>query len=843
MLYKTFQSDYDQYLPACPTYSIGWNLCLVQPPREYGATYNATPGCTGDHPIWGIWTDDTKSRGGEEETDVNAIYVLGRTAVAGAIRGHCPGIPSVGIYGQWSVHIAKFDGSTGRFIWADHTVYPAVDFDFLWRDFYFADDQGRLWAHLGYGSYQVMRFRQFDTSCPSSQINDKGRSLGMPALASGYCDSQLDMVIPDSSYLNFAGDGSAFASGTGYRRNTVLNVSVPGNWIAMGYNGSQASADVTDPQIAKSAHVVYVHDLTTKRRLGYVRTRGRPYKGASVDATTLYVFTGQGTVEVINVQSFTNLGILYYQDFTGSQNSWYFGSDLAVCMDKNFRRLLTFQRRPDEEVTGRCQMYVEGWAPIEVAERVMSPIPLEVPQEGKTIKVLTRSYGWGGWGTGGVPLSASITAGDGSVSETATSGNNGYATLFWTCGSEGVNSETIQVSAEVEQSAPGLNDPETAPTIYPPPRSVSNLSQEDLFFPGYWIWLPNSQKGTGTVSAAIDGYLDDYDDGSVETRRMMFQGAIVEYTWAEIETSLNNYNTSKILTDVNYLASQGLKTIVAIRSSGSVQSGFQIPSYITGGEPTVYGEGFTCTAYGADAGVFRGHYETTSDDSDDRCIARLDNISVKGRYSALISAVNAEFVSNDDMVGIIPFDSAFFRDYTDLRPASVSASSWWAARREILETAKATGKLVFDWCGHDNEDQRFDYSGFNTHTTWCRDNEVGLMRPMYLFDNHQRNGWQALRYGTWSATSAVPTGVVLPSSTFSGTHSLDCETPQAAATFSKILNGSANSDQTCIRTGVETYPAWMVAVQLSAGVWDVDEESIMDVIDTQRLALEAKYNR
>jgi hypothetical protein len=118
-----------------------------------------------------------------------------------------------------------------------------------------------------------------------------------------------------------------------------------------------------------------------------------------------------------------------------------------------------------------------------------------------------------------------------------------------------------------------------------------------------------------------------------------WQGAHVRYFWGDLETTLGNYNFTKILVDRNRLAAYNMRLVIQIQiadfGSGFTTLGRLAPSYLAGSE---YGGG---AAYLAD-----------------RRILRVWDANVVTRLLALDSALAAQFEGDGAVSGFILAETA-----------------------------------------------------------------------------------------------------------------------------------------------------------------------------------------
>lgn len=866
-----YLSGYDVYQSTCHRdFDVMWFPCLYN--YQFHETYNSSP-CTRKQKVWSVWSWANKET--DDISGINSYYTIGVTNRNGGFGA--PGLPLLGpnkcaadLYRQWTVHFAKFSPLDGHFVWADRDLYVGMDVDFLFRIGELVDDQNRMWGvqYAQLGGNLLFRHKSFEGTSPEDQLYFESAygvtaiSDGMPILGDNFVyvpsDGYGQDLIYTSTFVNYDNTASATFPGF-FSYDMPIALSVTGNWIAVIYR-DRASYDVPEED-REYRNIIWFHSYTAPRvRTGYVKLCGQPYRAVTPNQATVYVFTTIGTIEVINPITHTHLGILHYKDANYELNFFHGGSqELAVGYDFNRRRLLTFEMVPDAcgvdylDYDNACRMRIEGWMPQEVPEFVTTPIPLQPPIEGNTVTVLSRVYAHRGKGFGGKVVTASVTVGDGSVTQAALTDSNGFARHLWTCGSSGVDVETVEVSHVHVPVDPTQPDNPTSETQDITPTTVLWHQWEDTAFnPGFWIWVPTSQRAGGTLQSVLEPFLSDYDvtqegDDPYENN---FRGVLVEYLYAELETGLVEYDWNRVQTDLDYCKSRGLKFMISVRLSHKVSEPAALPTWLTDNEllttaPT------TCPT----RGTFRSYRGEGS--GDDACIAVLNGYVGDG---TLANSFFTYFSSENDFCGWVPLDPEFYTQ-ADAEQGGVDIAFQMGVMRSLHnnKTINVTARqIIWGYEGHSYEEEH----AWETQYPWRAVGQwypqaetgditnwgdlalgVGLIQPRFNLDDYNGHGKTIADWMTqWSGK--VPTGIMITAEDFSSAHNMNCDSPTPSqASFYELVFGSFNADTGCSKPGADHYRPWYIFVELNAANWNANEESIMPVVSEHRMTMHKDYYR
>lgn len=824
MLYQVFESH-----PLVYAGLTDEGICfpeLVAPPREYRDAMTAPWGGG----FWNGWVERKTVAGTQS---VSTIYALCRIDTA---TWWFP----IFIVGKW-------DGLTGKFIDSDRTTVGSF-FNWIFSASinFIQDDVGQLW----HWEYSMFSYSGVVRRHPplTEQISDGFMGqIGMPDLRRFY----WDLSIWDGEWLNEAGtatDADVFANFH------PLAISQRGDWLVADHTGvGPTGGDL--PEFPKPYVAVYT--ISTRRRRGFIRLRSQAVRGISAPGDLAYLFTVDGAIELINCSTLENLGTLNY-NLTSHDNigSW---DDLsfAAAYDQAYRRLLVIERTADDPITGACTSRWRGYAPREVSLNVTKPLPLKVPKEGRTVPVLIKAYGSGGTGIGGEGVTISVNEAGGTIYPTQTSTDpTGDIVAYWACGSEGPDAATIEVSIDTQRTIPGLTPGGYTKPIGVLPTYVEANEQERYFLPGWWLASTTSTRvRTQTAAQALEPYLSQFDTEE-NTYTPNFRGALIEYSWYDLETGVGTYDLSQIIADLAYLKSRGLKMIIAIRTSQPKPNALVldptwqecspwIPAHMYEDDTDLFqasslGIGYTGCTYTVYPPV-----PSNSSVIHQTIYPMLFSETIKYALIGLVQAILAQFQSDNDVVGIVPFDypkilsGAVERclPYPDFPVGTVGPDAIYEAMRDIYTALLgSTNKLLFGYCSETNNDYEGSYSVVNMASssmrTWMVDNGVGLLGSFWL-TQYNSGAIGSMSAAFSSANSVVPTGIAIPGWCWTDGRNLTTAGDQATA--QDVLMGSASM----VKSGnyywaVDVTKPWMCFIEPDASVWSGDS-GIMEITSTKSL--------
>ena len=830
MLYKTFES-YPMVYQGIPFNVDPSSSPLYAPPREYMEAMTA-PYQGG---VVGAWTRQRAMVG--YDVHQSTIYAI------------CQVTSPDSWDGTWRYVVGQWDGFTGDFLDYDRNTWSSLWGWLYGTNFIFIqDDVGRVWVwdYSMFGMSGYLKRTKVITDPVSSGFAGQA---GMPDL------SNFDVTIADGEWKNE--DGS-LSDVWPYGTFRPLAISWRDDWL-LATPGDQSPTGGDLPDYAKPYVVVYT--LSTRRRRGFIRLRNTGIKGVSTSTGLVYIFGQGGSIEVLNISIMESLGILNYDlsSHLAVGTADAYTGNFAPAYDEAYRRLLVFNVTPDDPVTGACTSMWTGYAPREASIGVTKPLPLAVPREGKTIPVLVKAYGSGGTGIGGEHIELSINEEGGVIYPTESSSDaTGNIYAQWVCGDQGIDNATISVNMEADQALPGLIPGTYTESTLVLPTYLEDNNQGKYFFPGWWLLQTAATRvKTQTAEQKFATYLSQVEDAGYSNQ---FQGALVEYSWYELEPTVGVYDFSKIRADLTYLKSLGMKMIVGIRVSGPKPTDINkdprtecspwIAPHIyndTSGayQESVLGEGYTGLTYT----VFPT--ESSSYAVYQSLYPMLFVSSIQSAYLTLMGSLLVEFASDDSLIGVVPFDypqvtsGAIERcmPYPDYPIGTYTLDDLKAAIINTYSQVQSlTTKLVFGYCTPTNNDWEGNYSLIGqaptTITTWMKENGVGLLNSFWLTKYNSAAIGGAYSLFT-SANSSVPTGIVIPDWCWTDPRNLN--TAQEQSTGLDVLMGSASM----ARTGNLYWPVnqaypWMCFIEPNSSVWK-GSGGVIETTATRRLQKYAEF--
>jgi hypothetical protein len=676
-----------------------------------------------------------------------------------------------------NIHLACWERGTGRLLWIDRETWAPYGLDWaIWRWSMFQDDRNDVWSVYLASSINPSVIRHPRIKSPIS--NSPG---GQPGEVS---HMTYDREILTSHWKDESGGPASGFVRNGFVHNIPLT-------LMWGADKAIIHYLTRNPLGQQPLYPRYVgiHAISSGIRLGYAYLKEEPWRALAVDSNTAYVIGETGAIDVIDINRMLNLGTLYFGQSIGSSISASGSAGASLKRvefgyDREYRRLLALPLTPDDQSQGgRATARIFGYAMRPVGERITPPLPLEKPVQGRQIKVMSRIYGQSGVG-GGSGLAVTFEVDDwrsGSFRPaSATTDGFGVAQTLWSPGYlySGVNPQELRVRSDVQQSLDGLLEQDYVPITSQPPASVIQLGLEDQFFPGWWLSSRAFAKTRSeTAEDVFEPYLSEFStlsesgDEDDDRPNCPFAGALVEYSWFELQPSSGTYNLSKIFADLAYLKSKGLKMMISIRTSAPLgnDGSIWIPNFIAQDTSGTYPlSGNVVGGAGVFASVnnrtFRTEFNTV-------CPNLFDDL-VRAQYVGLLLRIALDFSSDPDVVGLFPIDMPAVDSagvsgayQVGAVPVLPTLDDWWARRREILESVAASNAFhVFDWyCEtlHEVSTQNSFYLSRApaSHRSWCVSNAIGLCAPMFITKLYGPVRSTYLKYDLMPIAGDVPTGV------------------------------------------------------------------------------------
>lgn len=170
------------------------------------------------------------------------------------------------------------------------------------------------------------------------------------------------------------------------------------------------------------------------------RVCGVPESVFMADDRRAYTVSNDGTLTLFNYITGQVLSVLHC-GVSDYKRVWTW--------DRISKRILCFERTPDEMPLGTCTCRVRGYYPVPVAHGLTGPIPLQAPRVGRRVEMLTKIYGAVGEGVPGVAVTYTLENPAGAVLSPAqhTTDLNGNSRTFVTSSLAGPN--TLTVTAQV----------------------------------------------------------------------------------------------------------------------------------------------------------------------------------------------------------------------------------------------------------------------------------------------------------------------------------------------------------------------------------------------------------
>lgn len=177
------------------------------------------------------------------------------------------------------------------------------------------------------------------------------------------------------------------------------------------YEGDPLLAGV--PCIDEEADIALFIDATdnnTEREIGVYREStgeflykfrvcGNPESVFMADDRRAYTVSNDGILTLFNYVTGQVLSVLHC-GVSDYERVWTW--------DRISKRILCFERTPDEMPLGTCTCRVRGYYPIPVAHGIAGPIPLQAPRVGRRVEMLTKIYGAVGEGVPGQVVNYSL---------------------------------------------------------------------------------------------------------------------------------------------------------------------------------------------------------------------------------------------------------------------------------------------------------------------------------------------------------------------------------------------------------------------------------------------------
>ena len=632
-LYKVYETDVLEYTLQPP--GGGWpglvyNEAILE--GDYLESVFLTPGNI--HAVWGNRKDINETV--VSHTTVYALYQL--ATVYGPSFGIC---------------LAAFDGQTGQRLWTDWEIYFGNAVGMATRSNFWQDTDDASWSHSAYGYSMRHPVR-------TSEANQKGGRIGMPHFM------EWDIQIYDSEWLQANGDPYP----VGDQWTTEVLAVLPKENRAIMTRGSNRRS-------------VSIHDYTTRREIFAIPVTANIKRAIAVDNEILYGVASNGVVNVLNYKTGQHGGILALGDVF-STSRW-----MGVGYDPVYRRMLVFRALPDAPGTGACQSFIEGYRMREVPAHLVKPIPLKAPRENRIVPVYTRIVGEAAKGISGLAVQSEIVGTNGLDPQSVTSDATGKALFYWDTSVAGTDIDQINLSVDYDTEVPGLDPPPANVTQGVPPSNVSN---EALFTPGWWLNQPLSAL---TPAAKWDSYLTGY----LDSNDMPFVGVMQTYKWTDFETTTPaTYDFSKIDADLAYLSNLGMKLIINIQLTSESNSDIWIPddilNDITEPPSQIYPQSLDTISFSVGRGIF--NLANTNSSGQGFCPILWDE-NVHARVRALMSALNVEYASDNDVVGYAVGDSR--QSATDISNTALpQTETYLEARLRLLTYIDGlTSKLIWEF--------------------------------------------------------------------------------------------------------------------------------------------------
>jgi len=205
------------------------------------------------------------------------------------------------------------------------------------------------------------------------------------------------------------------------------------------------------------------HRLSTGMWLQRYTVADRPKEIHAEDEGRCFVISDRGVITLLDYQHNQILGVLKHRLPVGVQRIYGW--------DQFYRRLLVFERRPDDPATGACQSRIECYRLQTVSTGLQAPLPLQAPRAGRTVPILTRVYGEMGEGLAGQPLTVTDQGAATVRPSQVTTVHGGWARGSAVCNAAGeaVVTVTLGGAAVVVPDPEGELDLTPAPGTVPPP--------------------------------------------------------------------------------------------------------------------------------------------------------------------------------------------------------------------------------------------------------------------------------------------------------------------------------------------------------------------------------------
>lgn len=632
-LYKVYETDVLEYHLQPPGGYFGFSYNDTILEGDYLESVFLTPGSPLN--IWGNRKEINETK--VSHTTVYAFYML--ATVYGPSHWLC---------------LAAFDGQTGQRLWTDWESYGGNVIGMATRDNFWQDTDDASWSHSAYGYSMRHPVRTEDE-------NQKGGRAGMPHFM------VYDIRVEDDEWLQSNGDPYS----VGDQWTTLVLAVLPKENRAIMTRGSNRRS-------------ISIHDYTTKREIFSIPVTFSVKKAIVVDNEIMYAIASNGVINVLNYKTGQHGGILPLGNYFSRA-----GYNIGAGYDPVYRRLLVFRHLPDAAVTGACQSFIEGYRMREVPVHLVKPIPLKAPRENRIVPVYTRLVGGAAKGIPGLSVQSEIVGTNGLDPQFVTSDATGKALFYWDTSVAGTDIDQINLSVDYDTEVPGLNPPPADVTQGVPPANVSNTA---LFTPGWWLNQPLSAL---TPAAKWDAYLTGYLDAN----DMPFVGVMQTYKWTDFETTTPaTYDFSKIDADLAYLSNLGMKLIINIQLASESNSDVWIPDDILNDisqfPSQVYPQSLDTISFGVGRGIF--NLANTNSSGQGFCPILWDE-NVHARVRALMSAMNVEYGSNNDVVGYAVGDSRY--NYRDVANTTLpQTETYLEARLRLLTYIDGlTSKLIWEF--------------------------------------------------------------------------------------------------------------------------------------------------
>jgi hypothetical protein len=198
---------------------------------------------------------------------------------------------------------------------------------------------------------------------------------------------------------------------------------------------------------------------------------------------------------------------------------------IKIAWDAIHQRLLVMEYQPDNHSTGTSTTIVKGYRMIPKPTRITTPIPLQVPREGRTISVLSQVVGDMNEGVGGYLVVASV-AGSGTLIGAAITDHLGRAFSQVLC--EGWNAFGSPDPPESPPASPPASPP-GSPDSTPPSIGILYIQCAVNLYPDPPVPLSGTAVAIGVPSAPTPGVGTNISDSITDPNPWTPPGSGVNY--------------------------------------------------------------------------------------------------------------------------------------------------------------------------------------------------------------------------------------------------------------------------------------------------------------------------